>query len=97
MLDINSFTLILIEGLIDYLKKNQIELDDETIVEIKENLQKEFFLSFEKQTKTPTQIINIFLQEHLSPELNITPKDLGENALAAILNWGILKAKYFES
>ena len=51
---------------------------------------------FELQTKTPTQIINTFLNEDLKLKVTLTPNDFGEKARDQIIIWGISKAKNLE-
>ena len=51
---------------------------------------------FELQTKTPTQIINTFLNEDFNLKVTLTPNDFGETARDQIIIWGISKAKKLE-
>jgi len=93
--DIEYFTSTLTIGVSNFLIKNNIQFNETSLNKLKKELTKEFGVNFLKQSKTPTQIINIFLKKELKKNINLTPQDLGDEALNSILNWGILKSKAF--
>lgn len=93
--DLEYFTSTLTTGVINFLIKNNIQFKESSLNKLKIELTKEFEANFLKQSKTPTQIINIFLKKELKTNINLTPQDLGDEALNSILNWGILKSKSY--
>ena len=46
-----------------------------------------------EQTRTPTQIVNEFLQEKFNESFSLTPANFGEKAHELIMEWGIQKVK----
>jgi hypothetical protein len=93
--DLEYFTSTLTTGVSNFLIKNNIQFKESSLNKLKIELTKEFEANFLKQSKTPTQIINIFLKKELKTNINLTPQDLGDEALNSILNWGILKSKSY--
>ena len=95
-LDTSFFIKNLVAGTIDYLKESNFDLGLKHEKKLESILMSELNKDFELQTKTPTQIINTFLNEDLKLDTTLTPSDLGEQALDQIILWGISKAKYLE-
>ena len=93
ILDISYLIKSLISGTLGYLKKMDLELNTEQENILETSLKSELEKDFKLQKKTPTQIINIFLNEHLKLNITLTPHDLGEKAQDQIIVWGISKAK----
>jgi len=93
--DIEHFTGTLSIGVSNFLIKNKIQFNENILNKLKIELIKELKKDFLKQSKTPTQIINDFLIKELKSNLDLTPQDLGEEALNSILNWGILKTESY--
>ncbi len=93
--DLEHFTSTLSIGVSNYLIKNNIQFNEHSLNKLKNELTNEFKINFLKQSKTPTQIINNFLKKELKTNFNLTPQDLGEEALNTILNWGILKSESY--
>ena len=93
--DIEHFTGTLSIGVSNFLIENKIQFNENILNKLKIELIKELKKDFLKQSKTPTQIINDFLKKELKSNLDLTPQDLGEEALNSILNWGILKTKSY--
>jgi len=93
--DIEHFTSTLSIGVSNFLIKNKIQFNENILNKLKIELIKELKIDFLKQSKTPTQIINDFLKKELKSNLDLTPQDLGEEALNSILNWGILKTESY--
>lgn len=93
--DIEHFTGTLSIGVNNFLIKNKIQFNENILNKLKIELIKELKKDFLKQSKTPTQIINDFLKKELKSNLDLTPQDLGEEALNSILNWGILKTESY--
>ncbi len=48
---------------------------------------------FIDQSRTPTQVVNEFLEEKFNKRFTLTPANFGEKAHGLILEWGIQKAK----
>ena len=95
-LDTSLFIKNLIAGTIDYLKEINFELILKHEEKLESSLMSELKKDFELQTKTPTQIINTFLNEDLKLKVTLTPNDFGEKARDQIIIWGISKAKNLE-
>ena len=95
-LDTSFFIKNLIAGTIDYLKEINFELSLKHEKKLESVLMSELKKDFELQTKTPTQIINTFLNEDLKLKVTLTPNDFGEKARDQIIIWGISKAKNLE-
>ncbi len=95
-LDTSLFIKILMTGTISYLKEIDFDLTEEQENTLKSSLMSELNKDFEIQRKTPTQIINTFLNEDLKLKVTLTPNDFGEKARDQIIIWGISKAKNLE-
>ena len=95
-LDTSFFIKNLIAGTIDYLKEINFELILKHEEKLESVLMSELNKDFELQRKTPTQIINTFLNEDLKLKVTLTPNDFGEKARDQIIIWGISKAKNLE-
>ena len=95
-LDTSFFIKNLIAGTIDYLKEINFELILKQEKKLESVLMSELNKDFELQRKTPTQIINTFLNEDLKLKVTLTPNDFGEKARDQIIIWGISKAKNLE-
>ena len=96
-LDTSFFIKNLIAGTIDYLKEINFELILKQEKKLESVLMSELNKDFELQRKTPTQIINTFLNEDLKLKVTLTPNDFGEKARDQIIIWGISKAKNLDS
>ena len=96
-LDTSFFIKNLIAGTIDYLKEINFDLGLKHEKKLESVLMSELNKDFELQTKTPTQIINTFLNEDLKLKVTLTPNDFGEKARDQIIIWGISKAKNLDS
>ena len=95
-LDTSLFIENLVAGTVVYLKKMNFDLSAEQENTLESSLARELKKDFELQTKTPTQIINTFLNEDLKLKVTLTPNDFGEKARDQIIIWGISKAKNLE-
>ena len=95
-LDTSFFIKNLISGTINYLKEINFDLSLKHEKKLESVLMSELNKDFELQRKTPTQIINTFLNEDLKLNITLTPNDLGEQALDQIILWGISKAKHLD-
>ena len=95
-LDTSLFIKILMTGTISYLKEIDFDLTEEQENTLKSSLVSELNKDFELQRKTPSQIINTFLNEDLKLKVTLTPNDFGEKARDQIILWGISKAKNLE-
>jgi len=96
-LDTSLFIENLVTGTGSYLKEMGFDLSAEQENTLESSLMSELKKDFELQTKTPTQIINTFLNEDLKLKVTLTPNDFGEKARDQIIIWGILKAKNLDS
>jgi len=95
-LDTSSFVRNLVTGTVSYLKEIDFDLTSKQENKLESSLMSELKKDFELQTKTPTQIINTFLNEDLKLKVTLTPNDFGEKARDQIIIWGISKAKNLE-
>ena len=95
-LDTSLFIKNLMTGTLSYLKEIDFYLTGEQENILESSLISELNKDFELQRKTPTQIINTFLNEDLKLKIALTPNDLGEKARDQIIIWGISKAKNLE-
>jgi len=86
----------IINGLQIYFKKNQIQVQENFYEELMNILNIELSKPFNKQTFTPTQILNDYIKNELKEDLKITPHDLGSKLNNSLILWGIEKAKYFD-
>lgn len=95
-LDINLLIDTLISGTINYLEKNEIQLSYEQQSSLRNALSNELDQEFELQRKTPTQIVNNYINGEFQINLNLTPNDFGDEAKKLIIIWGLSKAKKFD-
>ena len=95
-LDTSLFVRNLVTGTVSYLKEIDFDLTAKQENTLESSLMSELKKDFELQTKTPTQIINTFLNEDLKLKVALTPNDFGEKARDQIILWGISKAKNLE-
>ena len=95
-LDTSLFIKNLMTGTLSYLKEIDFYLTGEQENILESSLISELNKDFELQRKTPTQIINTFLNEDLKLKVTLTPNDFGEKARDQIIIWGISKAKNLE-
>ena len=95
-LDTSLFIKNLMAGTVSYLKEMDFDLSTDQETTLEASLMSELKKDFELQTKTPTQIINTFLNEDLKLKVTLTPNDFGEKARDQIIIWGISKAKNLE-
>ena len=95
-LDTSLFVRNLVTGTVSYLKEIDFDLTAKQENTLESSLMSELKKDFELQRKTPTQIINTFLNEDLKLKVTLTPNDFGEKARDQIILWGISKAKNLE-
>ena len=88
---ITSFAKTLCEGLKQYLKNENIKINDADFQELENILINEFNLPYSDQTQTPTQLLNNFTKTIYKFEKVITPQNLGIEAHEQIMIWGLLK------
>ena len=96
-LDTSLFVKNLVTGTVSYLKEIDFDLSAEQENLLEACLMSQLKKDFELQRKTPTQIINTFLNEDLKLKVTLTPNDFGEKARDQIIIWGISKAKNLDS
>ena len=96
-LDTSLFVRNLVTGTVSYLKEIDFDLTAKQENILESSLMSELKKDFELQRKTPTQIINTFLNENLKLKVTLTPNDFGEKARDQIIIWGISKAKNLDS
>ena len=94
-LEITSFAKSLCKGLKQYLKNENIKINDVDFQELENILINEFNLPYSDQTQTPTQLLNNFTKTIYKFEKVITPQNLGIDAHEQIMIWGLLKADNF--
>jgi len=85
----------LIEGLKNYFKKTQIQVEESFYEELMNILSTELAKPFNEQIYTPTQILNDYINNELNKDLKITPHELGSELNNSLILWGVEKAKYF--
>ena len=95
-LDTSLFVRNLVTGTVSYLKEIDFDLTAKQENTLESSLMSELKKDFELQRKTPTQIINTFLNEDLKLKVTLTPNDFGEKARNQLILWGISKAKNLE-
>ena len=95
-LEITSFAKTLCEGLKQYLKNENIKINDVDFQELENILINEFNLPYSDQTQTPTQLLNNFTKTIYKFEKVITPQNLGIEAHEQIMLWGVLKAQDYD-
>ena len=96
-LDTSLFVRNLVTGTVSYLKEIDFDITAKQKNTLESSLMSELKKDFELQRKTPTQIINTFLNENLKLKVTLTPNDFGEKARDKIIIWGISKAKNLDS
>ena len=94
-LEITTFAKSLCKGLKQYLKNENIKINDVDFQELENELIYEFKLPYSYQTQTPTQLLNNFTKTIYKFEKVITPQDLGVEAHEQIMVWGVLKAQNY--
>ena len=94
-LEIYYFAKILCKGLKQFLKQENIKINDVDFEELENILINEFNLPYSDQTQTPTQLLNNFTKTIYKFEKVITPQDLGVEAHEQIMVWGVLKAQNY--
>ena len=94
-LEITSFAKTLCEGLKQYLKNENIKINDADFQELENILINEFNLPYSEQTQTPTQFLNEFVKNKYDLKKIITPQNLGPDAHEQIMLWGFTKARNF--
>ena len=92
--DIKKFVNSLINGVSNFLNSKGVLFEDAN--QLSANLLEEFSKPFIEQTKTPTQVINVYLYRNNIYKDSITPQNLGEEALREIISWGYNKTKHYE-
>ena len=92
--DIKKFVNSLINGVSNFLNSKGVLFEDAN--QLSANLLEEFSKPFIEQTKTPTQVINVYLDRNNIYKDSITPQNLGEEALREIISWGYNKTKHYE-
>ena len=60
---------------------------------MKDTLLKELEKPSIEQSRTPTQIVNNFLNKEFNESFSLTPADFGEKAHKLIMQWGFQKTK----
>ena len=86
----------LVAGTINYLAKIGLNLDETQKNYLIKELSDELNQAFKLQKRTPTQIINNFINKELDVNLILTPNDLGEEGRVQIILWGMEKAKQLD-
>ena len=81
---------------IKYLNKLNLKLTTDEEAKLRKDLFDEFEKEFKLQTKTPNQLITIFIDKKFNINTILTPIDLGEEARNQIISWGLSKAKEIE-
>ena len=97
MSNTQEFVSALVVGTKKYLEKLNLKLSPDAEVNLRKDLFDEFEKEFKLQTKTPTQLITIFIEKKFNINIILTPIDLGEEARDQIISWGLLKAKEIEN
>ena len=96
MSNTQEFVSALVVGTIKYLNKLNLKLTPDEEANLRKDLFDEFEKEFKLQTKTPTQLITIFIDKKFNINTILTPIDLGEEARNQIISWGLSKAKEIE-
>ena len=96
MIDIDIFIDTLIIGTVNSLEKREIHITNEQEINLRKALSEELKQEFELQSKTPTQVINNFINNEFQINSNLTPNDFGDEAKELIIMWGLSKAKKFD-
>lgn len=83
----------LISGLKHRLQSHEYSLDMENEKILKNILLKELRKPSIEQSRTPTQIVNNFINKEFNDSFSLTPADFGEKAHKLIMKWGFQKTK----
>tara|TARA_B100000945_G_scaffold189347_1_gene152066 strand:- start:37 stop:336 length:300 start_codon:yes stop_codon:yes gene_type:complete len=83
----------LLIGLRDRLQFHEYSLDIENEKILKNILLKELRKPSIEQARTPTQIVNNFLNKEFDDSFSLTPADFGEKAHKLFMQWGFQKTK----
>ena len=83
----------LVAGTIDHLENIGHNLTEKQTNYLIKDLSDELNQDFRLQKRTPTQVINNFIQKEFKLNLNLTPNDFGEEGRVQIIFWGMEKAK----
>ena len=92
-ISIDNLVEVLLSGLKDTLESNEYSLEMENEKILKDTLLKELGKPSIEQSRTPTQIVNNFLNKEFNESFSLTPADFGENAHKLIMQWGFEKTK----
>ena len=90
---IDNLVEVLLSGLKDTLESNEYSLEMENEKILKDTLLKELRKPSIEQSRTPTQIVNNFLNKEFNDSFSLTPADFGEKAHKLIMKWGFQKTK----
>ena len=83
----------IISGINLRFETSQYALGKENEKVLKNILYNELMKPSIEQSRTPTQIVNEFLQKQFNESFSLTPANFGEKAHQLIMEWGIEKAK----
>ena len=83
----------LLNGLKDRLQSHEYLLDIKKEKILKDTLLKELEKPSIEQSRTPTQIVNNFLNKEFNDSFSLTPADFGEKAHKLIMKWGFQKQR----
>ena len=83
----------LLSGLKERLQSHEYLLDIKKEKILKDTLLKELGKPSIEQSRTPTQIVNNFLNKEFNESFSLTPADFGEKAHNLIMQWGFQKTK----
>ena len=83
----------LLSGLKERLQSHEYLLDIKKEKILKDTLLKELEKPSIEQSRTPTQIVNNFLNKEFNESFTLTPADFGEKAHKLIMQWGFEKTK----
>ena len=83
----------LLSGLKERLQSHEYLLDIKKEKILKDTLLKELEKPSIEQSRTPTQIVNNFLNKEFNESFSLTPADFGEKAHKLIMQWGFEKTK----
>tara|TARA_Y100000591_G_scaffold267281_1_gene241282 strand:- start:18 stop:317 length:300 start_codon:yes stop_codon:yes gene_type:complete len=86
----------LVTGTINHLEKIGLNLTEKQINYLIKDLSDELNQDFRLQKRTPTQVVNNFIEKEFELNLNLTPNDFGEEGRVQIIFWGIEKAKQLD-
>tara|TARA_Y100000768_G_C23864349_1_gene627301 strand:+ start:727 stop:1026 length:300 start_codon:yes stop_codon:yes gene_type:complete len=90
---INNLVEELLRGLKDRLQSYGYFLKKEKEKILRRHLLNELRKPSIEQSRTPTQIVNDFLNEEFNESFNLTPANFGEKAHKLIMEWGFQKTK----